>query len=592
MAMNNRTIPWKKFLILCATLLFVAPSYAASKGTISGQVVDTDGIPIAGVSVSVEGGPSGITDPGGLYVLTDVKHQTRIVVTFEKDGYVLTQGAANLGPKKIKKPKKPKKRDSDSDSDSDSGEKGDSDSDSDSGGKGKAKGKKRFEATLNRTMLENGAVQILNSETGGEIMEGGFKVTFDPDTLTVTGDVEVVISPLDVSGNQIAAAPGDFTANTLSGEAVLLESFSMVDITLMQNGLPVNLGPGATAEIELLLPETTSLVVGDTTPMWFFDVTTGRWQEEGVGTVGDSTVIPGRLAIFATVSHFTWWNSDQRINTTTVTGTVIDGNGNPVAGASVAGTGVDYAGRSYAVPTDVNGNYCLNVRSSSTTELIASITAGGLSFTSVPLLVASGPTQANCADDGGVQTVPDIVLINTLSCVEGDVLDESDQPVVGATVFSTVGSYTATDANGMFSLLAPENTSVTVLTTGFPAVTVTTPASDSGCASAPIRPGTSGGGLACITGLVFQCGVNNPYPGITVEAFGAPDTPPLGVSNTTGADGVYCIDGLPENTAVQLIPIPENSQSFGDIIGSTGPGGGTCATNTCNPGPGVDVYCF
>ena len=578
MLKNNITSRLQKFLLVLFMGLFIAPVYAASKGTIVGQVVDTDGIPISGVTVSVKGVLGVATNPGGMYVLTGVKQKPRVLVSFQKAGYAPTQGTVSLVRKEAREKDDQDDRDDDENRHEDHHD-----------------SKKLSQATLSKSMLKSGASQTLNTATGGVLSESGFKVTFPANSLTVSGNVDVVISPIDVSTREIAAAPGDFSARTVNGRRVTLESFSMADFTLTQNGLPVNLKPGATADIELLLPINTPLISGYIKPLWYFNLANGLWQEEGTGAVGPSTTTAGRLAVFASVKHFTWWNSDQSLNSTAISGKVVDKNGIPIAGASVEGYGVDYAGHSYAIPTDANGNYCVQVRSSSITSLTASLTLGGLVANSAPLLVTSSAAQTTCAT-GGAQPVPNIVLVTALSCIGGDVKDAAGLPVANALAYSTTGGFATTDINGVFQLLAPENTSVKVLVAGYPAVTVTTPAAGSPCAVVAIRPSTGGGNTACVTGVVYQCSPSRPYPGVVVRASDA--TGVLGLSAPSDVSGVYCIDGLPANKVITFtpankvmtftatVPFPRS------ILGNTGAGGGSCATNTCNVAPPIDVFCY
>ena len=571
MLKNNIISRWQKFFLVLVMGLFIAPVYASGKGTIVGQVVDTNGVPLSGVTVSVKGAASVITNPGGMYTLSGVKQKSRVLVSFQKTGYALTQGTVSLVRKEGRE-----KDDQDDRDDDDNRHEDHRDS------------KKLSQATLSKAMLMSGASQTLNTATGGVLSESGFKVTFPANSLTVSGNVDVVISPIDVSTREIAAAPGDFSARTVNGRRVTLESFSMADFTLTQNGLPVNLKPGATADIELLLPANTPLIAGYVKPLWYFNLANGLWQEEGTGAVGHSTTTAGRLAIFASVKHFTYWNSDQPLNSTAVSGKVVDKNGVPIAGASVEGFGVDYAGHSYAVPTDVNGNYCIQIRSSSITSLTASLVLGGLVANSAPLLVTSSAAQTTCAT-GGAQPVPNIVLATAFSCISGDVKDAAGLPVANALVYSTTGGFTTTDVNGVFQLLAPENTSVNVLVGGYPVVTVTTPVAGSPCAVVAIRPSTGGGGVACVTGIVYQCSPANPYQNIEVRALDATGAL-LGISAPTGANGIYCIDGLPSNSIVNFHNNADMSQV--DYLSNTGMGGGSCATNTCNVGPSMDIYCF
>lgn len=557
-------------LILICIGLGAAPAYALipiGKANISGQVVDSNGLPIADVVVSVEG-PLPLllthktnTSPGGFYSFTGISPEQKVQVSFSKAGFAASQGSVSLQRH--------------------------------APGKGHGHGllAKLQPATLNKTLLASGVVQKLNPAQGGTLTEKGFKVSFAPNSITGSANtaVEVVISPIDVSTAEAAAAPGDYSAQTLAGQAVQLESFSMADFTLTQAGKKVNLKPGTTAQIELLLPANTPLVIGAETPMWYFDTRRGVWQEEGRGSVGESTSNPNRLAVFANVKHFTFWNSDQPLNSTEVTGRVIDGDGQPLSLANVEGFGVDYAGHSYAVPTNAQGVYCIKIKSNAQSKLIASINLAGTHFESAGLLVNAAQANNSCAN-GTAQQLADIVLPVKLACVEGNVKDEQNQPVAGVTVFTSAGNYGTTDASGAFHLQAPENSSIKVSTSGYPTKVVTTANNGAACAVAELRPNT-GAGLACVTGKVYQCTPDNPYPNITVRASSlSPANALLGSSQPTGADGIYCIDGLPDNQDVIIGPDNGYQQDTHQL--NTGHGGGTCAAQTCNAAADLNIYCY
>lgn len=525
------------------------------KGTVVGQVTDPQGFPIEGAAVSVEKGPSAATDPGGMYTLTGVKQEERVVVSFKKAGYASTQGIAIL---KIE-----------------------------CEGEKEEHGKHHQECeevkldrvTLNKVMVPAGASQTVDAAAGGTLTQGGFKVTFAPGSLNATGSVDVVISPIDVSTSEIFAFPGDFTGIAVGGGGVLLETFSLMDVSITQNGLPVNLKKGTTASVEFLLPATTSLTLGQTIPLWFFDEKKGKWKEEGTGTVGVSTTDPTRLAVFGQVKHFTWWNVDNPISTQTcLTGFVYDQNGNPVAGAYVYANGVDYFGVSYGV-TDATGRYCVNVRRASVVTLTVNYVISGVTFTSTSAPVSTSDVQMTCAT-GGCASVPNLVIAAELSCVQGDVRDAADNPVVGVTVSSTAGGYATTDANGAFCLPAPANTSVTVFTSGYPAVTVTTPPAGAscaigGCAIAQIRPPAAGTG-ACLRVTVVD-DVGSPLPNAYVDVYEISNWNLL-YSGQADANGVVCIEGLPAGIDVRV-----RSGECGLADVNTGPAGTSCAAGTCVP---------
>ena len=304
------------------------------------------------------------------------------------------------------------------------------------------------------------------------------------------------------------------------------------------------------------------------------------------------------------MSHFSWWNCDRPIETfNCYTGTVVDSAGNPVAGAQVFASGVDYTGTSYDT-TDAAGNYCVNVRRDSLVEIRAELVFGGVRVTtqtvSVDTTLPAG-TVVSCAL-GGCTAVEDLAL-DGLTCVSGDVRDELDAPVAGALVVSTTGQFATTAADGSYCVAAPADSGVTVATPGLPPVSVITEAagpdcSDPGaCTPANLRPEPSTT-TSCLSGRVVEAGFEpslapgDPVPDAVVEAFRS-EAPfdLLGVAETDAA-GEFCLEGLPELVNVVLsVEGPAPLFCFGSREGvDVGPAPSTCAANDCTPVGDIDCF--
>lgn len=559
-------------VVLGTAGLFSSPAQATlplqGKSSISGQVLDVDGRPLEGVTVQVrEGiilkrGQKAITSPGGLFTLKGIVPAQRIFLSFEKEGYTPTQSTVSLVQKVPTGRWLPR-----------------------------YEYKLLRETTVSKTLLKRGASQSLDPALGGTLAEAGFKVSFSPDSLTAEGGqpVQVVITPVDVSTAAIQGAPGEFAARTADGRLETLESFSMADFSLYQGTNKVNLKPGATAEIELLLPQNTRLQEGDVTPMWYFDTASGLWQEEGSGRVAASSSLPDRLAVFANVAHFSWWNSDQVIDVAEVRGRVVDQVGNPLAGVNVSGNGVDYAGYSYPVRTDAAGYYCQKVKAGSLSSLQASHIIQGINLVSVPQQVQAGAAGSQCAN-GSAAAVADLVLPIGLACVSGTVVDGVGQPVPGVTVFASSGSYAQSDAQGAFRVTVAENAQAVIYAAGYPAASVMAPAAGAPCATVTLQPGGSGSGPACVSGFIYQCDLSSRIENAQMYARDVANDTPLGVSAPSDVNGNYCIDNLPAGLQVKVGPVNSSIDEHVEI--STGAGGGTCASNTCNAVPPMNIWCY
>lgn len=151
----------------------------------------------------------------------------------------------------------------------------------------------------------------------------GAKVSFaanafvDQQGQIVTGDIDVFITPVDVSVNDLANAfPGAYAGIAENeAEAEPLVSFGTTEYFFSQNGEELQLASGHQAMIELPIyatqyPSGESMQIGDEIPLWYLNESTGIWEQEGFGQVVASNLSTTGLALRGEVSHFSWWNVD------------------------------------------------------------------------------------------------------------------------------------------------------------------------------------------------------------------------------------------------------------------------------------------
>lgn len=181
-------------------------------------------------------------------------------------------------------------------------------------------GKTEYSVTINLQPVSDNFTVDDNLNQGVEINKAGAAVgqLTIPDSSLPNGvtDVTGTVTYLDPNTDDIQSAPGgDLLAlpagvDPNTATPVPLESFGMMEFDLKdQNGNPVHeLGGNA----EVCMKATPGLNAGDTIPLWYYDEATGLWKEQGQGTVVDKS---GQLMICGNVTHFTWWNYDQPINT-------------------------------------------------------------------------------------------------------------------------------------------------------------------------------------------------------------------------------------------------------------------------------------
>ena len=165
-------------------------------------------------------------------------------------------------------------------------------------------------------------VKVSNIEAGTNVIgKFGTRVSLPVDGLVdsngdvVTGDVELSMTPLDVSSDEIFAFPGGFDGLRSTGELGSLISFGVADFTFTQDGEILQMMPGKSAEIEI--PVTNQDVeLGDTIPLWTLDEETGLWIEEGTGEIISSSESLSGLAMITRTGHFSWKNIDAFIEVT------------------------------------------------------------------------------------------------------------------------------------------------------------------------------------------------------------------------------------------------------------------------------------
>ncbi len=247
---------------------------------VSGEITDTSGLPLAGVAVKLGSSTLGTSDANGKVMVSIPTGPSQTLMLF-KEGYT-DQVAALEFPI----------------------------------------GSRSSNAFFKMSMLTQAPSQPLSATTGGAITaKDNAKLEIPANGLEtqngtpVTGNVQVSITPLDVSNLAVLAAmPGRLEGMQTDGSSAGIVSLGMTDFSLSQNGQDLNLKPGSSAKVRIPLYADTDesgkvLVLGDTIPLWSMSETTGEWVQEGIGTVVDAG--NGIKALEATVTHFSLWNADH-----------------------------------------------------------------------------------------------------------------------------------------------------------------------------------------------------------------------------------------------------------------------------------------
>lgn len=262
-----------------------------------------------------------------------------------------------------------------------------------------------------------------DADAGGTLERGAVRVTIPPQALVdangeaVTGMVEATIVPLDPTSN-LEASPGPLAGIPTSGDGeVGLESLFMVEVSLWQDGRRLQLRPGASATLEMVLPESLQeqYVDGDTVPAWWFDLDAGLWKEDGAGTMRPSQSQPGKLAWTAEVQHFTWWNCDRPwTEKHCFDVVVIDMDGDMVANSPVNARGVSFVGAAIPTVTGPDGHACVDIMVNGTADILV----GDLSMPATQQVTGVGLASA-CSGMGATCTTVAVVVPDGVACTPG-----------------------------------------------------------------------------------------------------------------------------------------------------------------------------
>ena len=176
-----------------------------------------------------------------------------------------------------------------------------------------------FEATL---ATREAALTLADAAAGGALAgKDGATLTLPPSALVdssgaaVTGAVQVSVTPVDITAPAAGGFPGQFEGVNPDASLSPIVSFGTTEFVPTRSGLPLQLAPGKTAQIDLPVYadsqlDGTALAVGDKLPLWSLDEQSGLWIQEGEGTVVAVAGSPTGLALRGTVAHLSWWNAD------------------------------------------------------------------------------------------------------------------------------------------------------------------------------------------------------------------------------------------------------------------------------------------
>lgn len=158
----------------------------------------------------------------------------------------------------------------------------------------------------------------------------------------ISGSPTVALTPIDPSAD-IGQMPG-LMVDSASG--VPIESLGALTIEFTDaSGAPLNLASGQTATIRTPATPAAGATLPATFPLYHLNETTGRWTQEGTASLQTDPATGARY-YEGTVTHFSTWNADRVIERAGVNFKAASGGLGCVvpAGLRVVSRGVDYNG--------------------------------------------------------------------------------------------------------------------------------------------------------------------------------------------------------------------------------------------------------
>ncbi|MFS4471522.1 carboxypeptidase-like regulatory domain-containing protein [Chryseobacterium sp. T20] len=163
--------------------------------------------------------------------------------------------------------------------------------------------------------IATGSTSTVSLPNGTKVkFDGSFK---DANGNPYSGSVSVGVFHLTSSDPYLnELMPGSFLATNSGGNARIMETFGMLHVQLTgSSGQNLQIANGHTAEITVPIDAAQTSSSPATIPLWSYNEETGMWKEEGAATKIGNTYV-------GTVSHFSWWNCDAQFPQATMKVTV------------------------------------------------------------------------------------------------------------------------------------------------------------------------------------------------------------------------------------------------------------------------------
>lgn len=258
--------------------------------SLQGRVVDENGLPVQGATVS-SGAATTATDVNGVFTFTSISMSSRF-------GYVkvVKQGYFNGSRSIITNP-----------------------------------GASNF---VSIQLMPRTATGTFPAASGGKIVVQtgdtasftGASVVNAATNAAYTGTVHVFSTYLDPTDpNVYKYMPGDLRGIGSDGNETALQSFGMMLVELEDDaGNKLQIASGMQATLSWTIPASLQATAPATIPLWYFNDSTGKWIQQGTATRQGN-------GYTGQVGHFSYWNCDAPVETVNFKVYLKDQHGNPLA---------------------------------------------------------------------------------------------------------------------------------------------------------------------------------------------------------------------------------------------------------------------
>ena len=267
------------------------------------------------------------------------------------------------------------------------------------------------EETIENIDSTDGTIE--DATTGARVVFLAGTICESDRTTQVTGDIECSITPVDVTGNDIELAPGDFSADN-GTTTELTDTSAMINVACSQDGNVLDICEGSTATTRLAIfgteADCTDASINPASVVsWLFDTATGIWNNyltfaRNCGATVESRYYQGFI------NRLGWWNAGVWFDSTCLRGTVDDGFGTIVPNAQIKCRGVDYQSMSYTYSTN-NATFCTKVKPNGQYSCVARKAA----FTSDAVTGTAPNNNNSCSNESNCANIGQINLTNPLA---------------------------------------------------------------------------------------------------------------------------------------------------------------------------------